>query len=290
VRALVDVAFDPRREGMTPSPTVELANGVQMPLLGLGTWPMDNEATASAVKTAVYSGYRLFDTAESYGNEAGVGDGLRVSGVRREDVFITSKFNKNWHSRLGVREAFEASADRLGVDYIDLYLIHWPDPGQDRYVEAFEGLEALLREGKVRSIGTSNFKAAHLQRLFDEGMTPHVNQIELNPERVCGDARRLHQAHSIVTGAYSPLGRGGPFLSHPAVVAAATKHGKTPSQVVLRWHTQQDIAVTPKSSNQQRQSENLDIFDFELTPEEIRRISALDTGGHARQDADEYAH
>jgi len=275
---------------MNPSPTVALANGVQMPLLGLGTWPMDNDATASAVKTAVSNGYRLFDTAESYGNEAGVGEGLRRTGIRRDEVFITSKFNKEWHGGGGVAQAFEASAKRLGVEYIDLFLIHWPDPAQDRYVEAFIGLEALLREGKVRSIGTSNFKPKHLQRLFDAGLTPHVNQIQLDPEHVRSDIQALHRTKRIITGAYSPLGRGGAFLSRPAVSEAAVRHSKTPSQVVLRWLTQQCIAAVSKSADPRRQLENLDIFDFELTAEEMLRISALDTGGPARLDPDEYAH
>jgi 2,5-diketo-D-gluconate reductase A len=275
---------------MTPSPTVELANGVRMPLLGLGTWPMDNDATASAVKTAVSNGYRLFDTAESYGNEAGVREGLRRSGIRRDEVFITSKFNKEWHGGGGVARAFEESAKRLGVEYIDLFLIHWPAPAQDLYVEAFTGLEALLRAGKVRSIGTSNFKPSHLQRLFDAGLTPHVNQIQLDPEHVRADVQALHREKRITTASYSPLGRGGAFLSHPAVTEAAARHSKTPSQVVLRWHTQQGITTVAKSADPRRQLENLGIFDFELTADEIRRINALDTRGPARLDPDEYAH
>lgn len=275
---------------MTPSPTIELANGVQMPLLGLGTWPMDNDATASAVKTAVSNGYRLFDTAESYGNEAGVGEGLRRSGIQREEVFITTKFNKEWHGRHGVARAFEASAKRLGMEYIDLFLIHWPAPAQDLYVEAFIGLEALLREGKVRSIGTSNFKPSHLRRLLDAGLTPHVNQIQLDPEHVRPDIQALHKEKQIITGAYSPLGRGGAFLSHPAVTEAAVNHSKSPSQIVLRWHTQQGITTVAKSADRRRQLENVNIFDFELTPEEIHRINALDTGGPVRLDPDEYAH
>lgn len=275
---------------MTRSSTVELANGVQMPLLGLGTWPMDNGATASAVETAINSGYRLFDTAESYGNEAGVGQGLRRSGISRAEVFITSKFNKEWHGGDGVQRAFEASVGRLGVEYIDLFLIHWPAPKQDLYVEAFRGLEALLREGKVRAIGTSNFKPAHLQRLFDVGLSPHVNQIQLDPEHVSTPVQALHKANGIITGAYSPLGRGGAFLNHPSVCEVAVRHCRTPSQIVLRWHTQQGIAAVAKSADPRRQLENLDIFEFELTADEIRSITALDTGGPARQDPDKYAH
>lgn len=275
---------------MTRSPTVQLANGVQMPLLGLGTWPMDADATALAVESAVSNGYRLFDTAESYHNEAGVGEGLRRSGISRTDVFITSKFNKQWHGRDHVRRAFEASIERLGTEYIDLFLIHWPAPEQDLYVEAFRGLETLLREGKIRAIGTSNFKPTHLQRLFDAGLSPHVNQIQLDPERACKPIRALHRANGIVTEAYSPLGRGGAFLNHPSIQEIALRHSKTPSQVVLRWHTQQGIATVAKSSDPRRQRENMDIFDFVLCPEEMSSISALDTGRPPRQDSDEYSH
>ena len=275
---------------MTVAPTIQLSNGVQMPLLGLGTWPMDNQATAAAVETAVDAGYRLFDTAESYGNEQGLGDGLRRSGIPREEVFMTSKFNKEWHSKDGVRRAFEASATRLGTDYIDLFLIHWPAPAQDRYLEAFQGLATLLAEGKVRAIGTSNFKPAHLQKLFDAGLTPQVNQIQLDPEHVRPEVQALHRSRGIVTGSYSPLGRGGSFLQQPAVTDAASAHSKTPSQIVLRWHTQQGIATSAKSANPKRQLENMNTFDFELTSQEIALINALDTGGPARLDPDDYAH
>jgi 2,5-diketo-D-gluconate reductase A len=272
------------------TPTVELANGVKMPVLGLGTWPMDNAQAATAVESAVANGYRLFDTAESYGNESGIGEGLRRSGIARDDVFITTKFNKEWHSVDGVLHAWEASASRVGVGYIDLVVIHWPDPAQDRYVEAFRGLETLLRTGRVRSIGTSNFKPSHLQRLFEVGLAPHVNQIQLNPEHVCADIQELHRQNDVVTGAYSPLGRGGSFLNEPAITVPAASHGKTPSQIVLRWHTQQGITTAAKSASPQRQRENLDIFDFELTQTEILAINSLDTRRPARLDADEYAH
>lgn len=272
------------------TPTIKLANGVQMPVFGLGTWPMNNIEAATAVETALTNGYRLVDTAESYGNESGIGEGLRRSGIAREDVFITSKFNKQWHSIDGVCRAFEASASRLGVDYIDLFLIHSPDPAQGLYVEAFQGLEALLRAGKVRSIGTSNFKPAHLQRLLEAGLSPHVNQIQLDPEHVSAEIRELHRQNGVVTGAYSPLGRGGSFLKDPAITAPAAKYRKTPSQIVLRWHTQQGIPTAAKSSNPQRQRENLDIFDFELTEIEILGINSLDTGEPARLDSDTYAH
>jgi 2,5-diketo-D-gluconate reductase A len=271
-------------------PTLKLPGGVQMPMIALGTWPMDNAQTAAAVETALAAGYRHIDTAENYRNESGVGEGLRRAGLPRDQVFITTKFNKEWHSAGGVRQAFEAACDRLGVDYLDLFLIHWPNPGQDTYVDAFKGLKALLDEGRVRAIGTSNFKPAHLQRLLDVGLTPAVNQIELNPEHVRTAEQSFHRKNGIVTSAYSPLGRGGAFLQDPAIETVADAHGKTASQVVLRWHIQQGIAAAPKSSDPQRQRENLGIFDFELSPSEIARIDALDTGAPVRLDSDEFGH
>jgi 2,5-diketo-D-gluconate reductase A len=272
------------------APTVPMAHGPRIPLIGLGTWPMQDDETADAVAAAVDAGYRLFDTAENYGNETGVGEGLRRSGVAREDVFITTKFNKQWHSYDGTHRAFEASAARLGVEYIDLLLIHWPNPGQDRYVEAFQGLTALLAAGKVRAIGTSNFKPAHLQRLFDEGLTPHVNQIQLDPEHTREDLRQVHEEHGMVTEAWSPLGKGGPLLDNRLIVDLAAAYARTPAQIVLRWHTQQGIVAIPKSADIRRQKENIDIFDFDLAPEEIEQISALDSGSPVGLDADEFGH
>ena len=261
-----------------------------MPVLGLGTWPMDNEATAVAVTSAVHAGYRLFDTAESYGNETGLGEGLRRTGIAREEVFITSKFSEQWHSIDGVRHAFESSIKRLGVDYLDMFLVHWPAPGRDRYVEALEGLHALLETGRVRSIGTSNFKPSHLQRLFSAGLMPHFNQIQLDPEHARPKVIAFHAQHNVITGSYSPLGRGGTFLRDQAVTEAAAKHSRTPSQIVLRWVTQRGIAAVAKSSDPRRQQENIDIFDFILDNEEMAAISMLDTDGPPRLDADEYSH
>lgn len=273
-----------------PAPTVPLAHGPRIPLIGLGTWPLPDKEAAGAVASAVEAGYRLFDTAENYRNEAGVGEGLRRSGIAREDIFITSKFNRQWHSYDGAQRAFEASAALLGVEYLDLLLIHWPNPGLDRYVEAFRGLTALLDAGKVRAIGTSNFKPAHLQRLFDEGLTPHVNQIQLDPEHTRADLRQIHADHGIVTEAWSPLGNGGPLLKNRLIVDLAEAYGRTPAQVVLRWHTQQGIVAIPKSADPRRQKENIGIFDFDLTPAEIKKISALDSGVPVGLDADGFGH
>jgi 2,5-diketo-D-gluconate reductase A len=272
------------------APLLDLRNGATIPLLGLGTWPMDNAETAAAVERALGLGYRLIDTAENYGNEAGVGEGVRRSGLPREEVFITTKFNKEWHSYDGVRRAFDAGSGRLGVEYVDLLLIHWPNPGQDRYVEAFKGMAALLEEGLVRAIGTSNFKPAHLQRLFDAGLVPDVNQIQLDPRHTRTDLVELHRGHGIATEAWSPLGRGGSLLREPAIAALADKYNRTPAQIVLRWHTQQGFVAIPKSGRPERLAENLAVFDFSLDDAEVRELSALDTGVADIYDADEFGH
>jgi 2,5-diketo-D-gluconate reductase A len=272
------------------APLLDLRNGARIPLLGLGTWPMDDAEAADAVEHALDLGYRLIDTAENYGNEAGVGEGVRRSGLPREDIFITTKFNKEWHSYDGVRRAFAASAERLGVEYVDLLLIHWPNPGQDRYVEAFQGMAALLEEGLVKSIGTSNFKPAHLQRLFDAGLVPEVNQIQLDPRHTRGDLVAVHRQHGIATEAWSPLGRGGSLLREPAITGLAAKYNRTPAQVVLRWHTQQGFVAVPKSGRPERLAENLAVFSFTLDDDEVRALSALDTGVADIYDADEFGH
>ena len=272
------------------APLVTLRHGAKMPLLGLGTWPLDNADVARTVETALGLGYRLIDTAENYQNEEGVGEGLRRSGLDRSDVFITTKFNKEWHSVDGAREAFEASARRLGVDYVDLLLIHWPNPAQDRYVEAFQGLARLLADGSVRAIGTSNFKPAHLQRLFDAGLVPEVNQIQLDPRHTRSDLVEMHREHGIVTESWSPLGRGGDLLAEPAVQSLAEKYGKTPAQVVLRWHTQLGHVPIPKSSHPERLAENFAIFDFMMEAAELDQLSALDRGTQDIADADVFGH
>jgi len=273
-----------------PAPTTVLANGVEMPQLGLGTWPMNEAEAAIAVASALDIGYRLIDTAENYGNESGVGEGIRRSGVSRSEVFVTSKFNRQWHSIPGARAACEASLKRLGLDYIDLLLIHWPNPDQDRYVDAFHGLLSLLDAGLVRAIGTSNFKPAHLQKLFEQGMTPHVNQIQLDPYHGRHDLVAIHQSRNIVTEAWSPLGRGGRMLADPAVTKAAERHGCTPAQIVLRWHTQQGFVAIPKSADPARQAENLDVFGFTLSADEMAGLSGLDRPDPAMFDADSFGH
>ncbi|MFJ2506905.1 MULTISPECIES: aldo/keto reductase [Arthrobacter] len=271
-------------------PTVTLRNGLELPALGMGTWPMDDAQAADAVATAVETGYRLFDTAENYGNEAGVGEGIRRSGIARSDVVITTKFNKRWHSRDGVRQAFSASAQRLGTDYIDLLLVHWPNPDQDQYVEAVLGLNDLLEEGLIRGIGVSNFKPAHLQRLADAGVIPDLNQIQVDPRHIREASRQANNRLGIVTESWSPLGRDGGLLEDTAVTALAAKYGKTPGQIVLRWHVQQGLVPIPKASSREHLAENLAVFDFALEETEIADLSALDTGEAGILDSDSFGH
>ena len=261
-----------------------------MPAVALGTWPMDDAETADAVESALRLGYRHIDTAENYGNERGVGEGLRRSGVDRSEVFITTKFNRAWHSIDGVREAWRASTERLGVEYLDLFLVHWPNPDQGTYVDAVRGLDALRSAGLIRALGVSNFTRAHLLRLVDAGIVPEVNQIQLDPEHSQRAALATHHELGIVTEAYSPLGRGGAFLRDPVVQQAAAAHGRTPGQIALRWQIQQGIAVAPKSASPERQRENLDLFDFALSDTEMRAITALDIGAPVQHDPEEFGH
>ena len=275
---------------ITPAPTLTLANGVTMPLLGLGTWPMNDSEAAVAVANALDMGYRLVDTAENYENERGVGEGIRKSGVSRADVFVTTKFNRKWHSVEGAREACEASLARMGLDYIDLLLVHWPNPDQDRFVEAYQGLVRLLDAGLVRAIGTSNFKPAHLQRLFDLGLAPHLNQIQLDPYHLRNDLVDIHRAKGIATGAWRPLGCGNAMLADPLITAVAERHGRSTAQVILRWLTQQGFVATPKSADPLRQAQNLDIFGFTLSADEMAVLGTLDRPDPDMLDADVFGH
>ncbi len=263
----------------TMSPTIPLTHGARMPQIGLGTWPMSDDEAESAVVAAVEAGYRLFDTAYAYGNEEGVGRGLRACGLPREELFLTTKLNGQWHGYLEAQEAWTESARRLGVEYIDLFLIHWPLPAQDRYVEAFRGLGRLLEDGKVRAIGASNFKPAHLQRVIEEtGLVPDVNQIELNPYTIREASRAYHSDNAIVTQSWAPIGHGRELLREPVIVEIADTHERTPAQIVLRWHVELGCAVIPKTSHPERMAENIAIFDFTLAADEVAAISALDRG------------
>ncbi|MBL8490828.1 MAG: aldo/keto reductase [Rhodocyclaceae bacterium] len=273
-----------------PAPAVPLANGVAIPQLGLGTWPMNDAEAAKVVPAAIETGYRLIDTAENYENERGVGQGIRASGMDRKEIFVTTKFNRKWHGIEGARRACEASLKRLGLDYIDLFLIHWPNPDQNRYVEAFQGLVRLLEAGLVRAIGTSNFKPAHLQRLFDLGLVPHLNQIQLDPYHRRDDLVAIHRQRGIVTESWRPLGLGKTMLADPVVVAIAARHGRPPGQVLLRWQVQQGFVTCPKSSDPLRQAQNLDIFGFALSGEDMAALDALDRPDPEMFDADAFGH
>jgi 2,5-diketo-D-gluconate reductase A len=272
-------------------PTITLANGVGMPALGLGTSPMGDEETEATVTAALRTGYRLVDTAENYGNERGVGRGIRASGVDRDEVFVTTKFNERWHGFEEAQQACANSAERLGLDRIDLLLIHWPVPRKDRYVDAWRGLVKLLEDGKVRAIGVSNFKPDHIDRLLDEtGVAPHVNQIQLDPRIGRADQRSYHAAHGIVTESWSPIGQGGGLLADPTIAGVARRRSKTPAQVVLRWHVQLGLIPIPKTSKPHRLAENIDVFDFELSSDEMDEITALDRHGEGAVDSDRFGH
>jgi 2,5-diketo-D-gluconate reductase A len=276
----------------TLAPALPLLHGAQIPALGLGTSPLVGSESTRQVRTALEAGYRLIDTAEKYRNEDSVGQAIRDSGIDRSEIFITTKFNRQWHSVDGVRTTYEASLKRLGVDYIDLLMVHWPNPDQDRYVDALRGLQAILDDGGLRAIGTSNFKPAHLKRVLDEtGITPDVNQIQLSPYSTRTASREYHAAHGIVTESWSPLGSSsGELRNDPVITAIAKDHGKSSTQVVLRWHVQLGLVAIPRSSNPGRLAENINIFDFELTDEEMGKISALDRGESMIADSDVVGH
>jgi diketogulonate reductase-like aldo/keto reductase len=267
-------------------PLITLNNGLGMPQFGLGVWRIPADEVMGNVRAALDLGYRLVDTAAIYGNEAGVGRAVRESGVPREEIFVTSKV---WNSDQGydsTLKAFEASMERLGLDYLDLYLIHWPQPMYGQYVETWKALEKLYRDGRVRAIGVSNFQPAHLERLVAEcEVVPAVNQVELHPRFTQEMVRTYDGEHGIVTESWSPLR--GVIDDMPEVIRElADKHGKTPAQVVLRWHIQLGLVVIPRSGKLERLKENREIFDFELSGEEMKAISALNRNERIGKDPD----
>jgi len=276
---------------MPDVPTMQLANGVEMPILGFGTWPLNDDQAERMVAAALGVGYRLIDTAEEYGNEPGVGRAIRTSNVDPEELFVTTKFNRRWHGVEEAQQAWANSVQRLGVERIDLLLIHWPNPREGRYVDAWRGLLRLLEDGRVRAIGVSNFTPTHLQRLIDEtGIAPHVNQIQLNPRFPRVDERRFHERHGTVTESWAPIGSGRDLLRDPALETIAREHGRTPAQVVLRWHVQLGLVAIPRTSTPSRLPENLHVFDFQLTPEDLDRIATLDRDGVGALDPESFGH
>jgi 2,5-diketo-D-gluconate reductase A len=274
---------------MSTVPTLRLNNGVEMPQLGFGVFLVPADEVVAPVRAALDAGYRLIDTAKLYGNEEGVGRAIRESGVPRDEVFVTTKVWNSDHGYDAALRAFDESHKRLGLDVVDLYLIHWPTPQRDLYVETWRALEQLYADGRVRAIGVSNFTVPHLQRLLDETtVVPAVNQIELHPGFLQEPTRDFDSRHGIVTESWSPLGRGHGLLDDPVVTGIADAHGKTPAQVVLRWHVQLGCIVIPKSTHEQRIRENIDVFDLELTEAEMAALSALTEPGRVGPDPDEF--
>jgi 2,5-diketo-D-gluconate reductase A len=259
-------------------PRLTLNDGRSIPQLGFGLWQVPADQTARVVQEGLAAGYRLVDGAAIYGNEAGLGDGLRQAALPREQVFVTTKV---WNDRQGTaetRRAVEESLARIGVDTVDLMLIHWPCPAQDRYLDTWKTLIELRAEGRVTSIGVSNFGSAELERIIGEtGVVPVLNQIELHPRLQQADLRAFHAAHGIVTQSWTPLGQGKSFVAAP-VAAAAARTGKSPAQVILRWHLQLGCSVIPRSTRAAGLAENLDLFDFALTEDEMAAIATLDAG------------
>jgi diketogulonate reductase-like aldo/keto reductase len=272
----------------TTVPNIALAGDEQIPQLGFGVFQIPPEETVEATLRAFQAGYRHIDTAAAYRNEAQVGQAFRAADLPREDVFITTKCFNDDHGYNQAKDAFKASLDRLELDYVDLYLIHWPVPSQDLYVETWQAFIDLQKDGFVRSIGVSNFQADHLRRIVDEtGVTPAVNQIELHPRFQQEGLRREHADRGIVTEAWSPLAQGA-VLDDPTITEIADSHGKTAGQVVLRWHLQLGNVVFPKSVTPERIEENFDIFDFHLSDDEMSSIEALDAGERIGPDPDTF--
>lgn len=261
----------------TPSvPTLKLHDGHAIPQLGFGIWQVPAQTTAQHVRQVIDMGYRHIDGAYIYGNEVGMGEGVRSASVAREDLFVTSKVWNGDHGRDATRASVERSLASTGLDYLDLVLIHWPVPRQDRYVETWQTLIELRDAGLVRSIGVSNFNADHLERIIAEtGVVPVLNQIEINPELQQPELRQKCRELGIVAQAWTPLGNARSFESAP-IADAAKAHGKSPAQIILRWHVQLGHALLARSENATRQAENLSIFDFELTQEEMAQIATLD--------------
>ncbi|UZF73493.1 aldo/keto reductase [Amycolatopsis mediterranei] len=279
----------PKGPLVTSVPVIELNNGVRMPQLGYGVFQVPDDETATAVKTALEVGYRSIDTAAVYGNEKGVGQAIAESGLARDELFVTTKL---WNSAQGydsTLKAFDASMTKLGLEQLDLYLIHWPTPARGKFLDTWKAFEKLYADGRVRAIGVSNFQPAHLERLLDAAdVAPAVNQVELHPYLQQRELREFDAKHGIATEAWSPLAKGGSLLGDPVVADLAVKHSRTPAQIVLRWHLQLDNVVIPKSVTPSRIEENFDLFGFTLTEEEMESLTPLDRGERTGPDPDTF--
>jgi len=269
-------------------PYVALGEGVQMPQLGFGVFQVPPPETAGVVAQALQAGYRHIDTAAAYRNEQGVGEAIRDSGLPREDVFVTTKCFNDDQGYEQAQRACAASLERLGFEFVDLYLIHWPVPAHDLYAETWRAFVELRRQGRTRAIGVSNFTEQHLRRVIDDsGVVPAINQVELHPYLQQPELRRVHAELGIVTEAWSPLAQGAVLDDH-TITAIADEHGKTPGQVVIRWHLQLGNVVIPKSVTPERIRENVDVFDFELSEAQMQAIAAMDRGERTGPDPDTF--
>ncbi|MFH8407440.1 aldo/keto reductase [Streptomyces sp. NPDC018019] len=272
---------------MSKVPHITLNNGVAMPQLGFGVWQVPDDEAFTAVGTALEAGYRSIDTAAIYGNEEGTGKALAASGIARDELFVTTKLWNDAQGYDSTLRAFDASLDKLGLEYVDLYLIHWPLPAKGTFVDTYRAFEKIYEEGRAKAIGVSNFQPAHLERLLGEtSVVPAVNQIELHPQFQQSEARAFHARHGIATEAWSPLGQGKDLLKDATVTALAEKYGRTPAQIVLRWHLQLGNVVIPKSVTPSRIKENIDVFGFELDDADMAALAALDSGTRLGPDPD----
>ena len=274
---------------MSKVPSITLNNGVRIPQLGFGVWQIPDDEAQVAVRNALDAGYRHIDTAAIYGNEEGTGKALAASGIARDELFVTTKL---WNAEQGydsTLRAFDASLTKLGLDQVDLYLIHWPLPEVDKYVDTWKAFEKIYADGRAKAIGLSNFHPAQTQRLLSEAsVTPVIDQVELHPQLQQSELRAFNSRHDIVTEAWSPLGQGKGLLEEPKLVEIAAKHGKSPAQVVLRWHLDLGNVVIPKSVTPSRIKENIDVFDFELDSDDLSAIGALDSGNRLGPNPDTF--
>jgi len=271
---------------MAQVPSISLSDGTSIPQLGLGVWQVDPAITARVVRDGIEAGYRSIDTAEGYRNEEGVGEAIRTSGVPRSELYITSKLRNGGHERDKALVAFDDTMKKLGIDQLDLFLIHWPIPSRDFYVEAWKTLVELQGQGRIRSIGVSNFNIDHLERIIGEtGVTPVVNQIELHPRFQQRDKRAFHAEYNIRIESWSPLGSGR-MLDDATVGEIARKHGKSIAQTIIRWHLQEGLIVIPKSIHKERMVENFAVFDFELDAGDMAKIAGLDRKAEGRVGSD----